>query len=467
MIWEGVQPPSHMTPDEFRRLGRTLVDWIADYHESLEELPIASSCRPGDIRMQLPQHPPKRGEPLERALADLEEIILPGLTHWQSPGFFAFFPANVSFPAILGDLASSGLGVQGMSWSTSPACTELEIHVLDWVAELLNLPSRFTSGGAGGGVIQDTASGGVLCALAAARQRVSAANVVAYASQEAHSSMTKGARIAGYEALRSIEVDANLSLRPDCLADAIRQDQAAGLTPAFVAATAGTTSSNAFDPVSQIAEVCRQQNLWLHVDAAMCGTAALCPEFRWVNDGLDQADSYSFNPHKWMLTNFDCSCFFTADSQSLTTALRADPEYLRDPTAPDVGQMNLRDWQIPLGRRFRALKLWFVIRSYGAEGLQAHVRHHVALSQEFAAWIERHERLDLAFPARLNLVGFRHRDGDEATGKLFERINGSGHALVSHTRVWGRFVIRASIGGTYTKARHVEILKHIINDFVD
>jgi aromatic-L-amino-acid decarboxylase len=457
----------HMTPDEFRRHGHTVVDWIADYYTRIESFPVLSRAEPGQIRASLPAEPPAKGEPFPAILADLEKLILPGITHWQSPNFYAYFPSNASGPAILGDLLSSGLGVQGMLWATSPACTELETHVLDWVAGMLELPEKFLSTSSGGGVIQDTASSASLCALLAARERVTnfASNgrgcdgkLVAYTSSEAHSSLEKAAQIAGIgrDHLRLIEVDNDFAMRPDRLAKQVEQDRRAGLVPCFVCATVGTTSSTAIDPVPQIGHICRERGLWLHVDAAMSGTAALCPEFRHIHAGLEFADSYCFNPHKWMFTNFDCDCFYVADRKALIQTLSVLPEYLRNKATETGAVIDYRDWQIPLGRRFRSLKLWFVIRHYGVEGLQHHIRQHVELAQQFAAWVKKDERFELAAPAPLNLVCFRHRGGDEANRLMMERLNRSGDLYLTHTKLRDRFTLRLCVGQTNTRARHVE-----------
>ena len=455
-----------MSADEFRRHGHAVIDWIADYQERVESFPVLSRSRPGEVRATLPAAPPETGEPFATILADVERVVLPGITHWQSPNFFAFFPANASGPAILGDLLSSGLGVQGMLWATSPACTELETHVLDWLVGMLGLPDRFLSRGAGGGVIQDTASSATLCALLAARERATgfAANetgcdgrLTAYASAQAHSSIEKAVAIAGLgrRNLRLIEVDEHHAMRPDSLARQMRADRAAGLTPAFVCATVGTTSSNAIDPVAAIGRLCRDEGIWLHVDAAMSGTAALCPEFRHIHDGLEQADSYCFNPHKWMFTNFDCDCFYVADRAALIRTLSVLPEYLKNKATESGEVFDYRDWHVPLGRRFRALKLWFVIRHYGVEGLRHHVRRHVALAQEFAGRVAASRRFELAVPAPLNLVCFRHRGGDAINQRLLERLNDSGRLYLSHTVLDGRYTLRLSVGQTHTEARHV------------
>ncbi len=457
----------HMTPEQFRRHGHAVVDWIAEYMERVEDLPVLSRVSPGQILGSLPEHPPEQGDTFSAMMGDLEEIILPGVTHWQSPNFFAYFPANASGPAILGDLLSSGLGVQGMLWSTSPACTELETRVLDWLVEMLGLPEKFLSTGSGGGVIQDTASSAALCALIAARERVTGNStnrtgidrqLMVYASTQTHSSVEKAVRIVGIgsDNLRQIGVDDTFAMRPDLLEAAIAADSAAGRTPLFVCATVGTTSSNAIDPVPAIAEVCRHHGVWLHVDAAMSGTAALVPEYRHIIDGVEAADSFCFNPHKWMFTNFDCDCFWVADRAALINALSILPEYLRNQATQSGAVIDYRDWQVPLGRRFRSLKLWFVIRHYGVAGLRHHVRRHVELAREFASWVVADDRFELAVPPPLNLVCFRHRGGDEINQGIMDRVNATGRAYLTHTKLADRMTLRLAIGSTQTQRRHVE-----------
>ena len=457
----------HMTPEEFRRYGHAVVDWIADYQYRVESLPVLSQAKPGDIRAMLPERPPARGEAFESILGDMNRIILPGVTHWQSPNFFAYFPCNASGAGILGDLLSSGLGVQGMLWSTSPACTELETHVMDWLVSMLGLPEKFLSSRAGGGVIQDTASSAALCAMLAARERCTGyvsnkkgcdGRLVAYVSTQTHSSLQKAAMIAGIgvDNLRAIDVDEKFAMRPDVLAHKIEADRGAGLVPFFVCATVGTTSSNAMDPLPAIADLCKKNNLWMHVDAAMAGTAMLCPEFRQFQNGVENADSYNFNPHKWMFTNFDCSCFWVADRKALIQTLSILPEYLRNQATESGAVVDYRDWHIQLGRRFRALKLWFVIRHYGVEGLQHHVREHVRLAQEFAEWVRKDDTFELAAPVPLNLVCFRHKSGDPANQTIMDRLNQSGDLFLTHTKLNGELTLRLSVGQTHTKARHVE-----------
>jgi aromatic-L-amino-acid decarboxylase len=456
-----------MTTEQFRQHGREVVDWIADYYDKIEQFPVLSQSKPGEVRGALPMEAPQEGESITAMLQDIDKVVLPGITHWQSPNFFAFFPANVSAPSILGDLLSSALGVQGMLWATSPACTELESHILDWLVPMLGLPERFLSSGSGGGVIQDTASSASLCALLAARERATNyssnskgcdGTLVAYTSTQAHSSIEKAAMVAGIgiDNLRLVEVDSDFAMRPESLSEQIRKDQRSGLHPFFVSATVGTTSSNAMDPLPAIGSICREQGLWFHVDAAMSGTAALCPEFRHYQEGVDLADSYTFNPHKWMFTNFDCNCFYVADRKSLINTLSILPEYLRNQATESGAVFDYRDWHIPLGRRFRSLKLWFVIRHYGVKGLQHHVRTHVELAQQFAQWVKTDEHFELCAPVPLNLVCFRYRGSDDDNQQIMNRLNQSGDLYLTHTRLRDRLTLRLCIGQTNTEIRHVE-----------
>ena len=463
------QPKSsfHMSPEEFRNQGHAVVDWIADYYQRIESFPVMSLVNPGEIRARLPKEAPAQPEPFASILGDIERVVLPGITHWQSPNFFAYFPCNASGPAILGDLLSSGFGVQGMLWATSPACTELETHVLDWLVTVLGLPKKFLSSSTGGGVIQDTASSSALCAVLAARERVTSfgANrsgtpqkLVAYTSSQAHSSIEKAVKVAGVgsDNLRLIEVDERFAMRPDVLAATVERDEANGLIPFFVCGTVGTTSSNGMDPLHQIGKVCRKLNLWFHVDSAMSGSAAICPEFRHFQYGIEYADSYCFNPHKWMFTNFDCDCFYVADRKVLIEALSVLPEYLRNKATESGAVIDYRDWHVPLGRRFRALKLWFVLRYYGIEGLQFHIREHVRLAQEFASWVKGDKRFELVVAPPLNLVCFHLNGGDQLNQQLMDALNRSGDLYLTHTKLNGRLVLRMSVGQTNTKQHHLE-----------
>jgi aromatic-L-amino-acid decarboxylase len=462
----------HMTPDELRRWGHEVVDWVADYLATIERHPVVPDVAPGDVRSWLPPAAPEGPEPFAGVLADLDRVVVPATTHWQHPGFHAFFPANTSGPGILADIVSSGLGTQGMLWQTGPALTEVEAHVLDWLVDLMGLPARFLSTGPGGGVIQDSASSATLCALLAARERAifhggALGDLVVYGSTQAHSSLEKGARVAGLrrDQVRLVDVDESFALRPDRLAAMVAEDSAAGRFPCLVMATIGTTSSMAVDPVRAMADIAwdARAPMWLHVDAAMAGSAAVCPELRHLQAGLDRADSYVFNPHKWLFTTFDCSCFWVADRAALVDALSIVPEYLRNPASESGAVIDYRDWQVPLGRRFRALKLWFVVRWYGAEGLRHHVREHVRLAGELADRVAADARLLVAAPPRLNLVCFRHSDGDAATEALHHALNATGRVYLTHTKLDGRYVIRASIGAWTTEQRHVDALWALID----
>ena len=458
-----------MSPEEFRRHGHQVIEWIARYYEGIESFPVLSQVAPGDIRAALPPTPPEHGEGFDAVLADLDRILMPGITHWQHPSFFAYFPANASGPSILGDLLASGLGVQGMLWATSPAATELETHVLDWLADLLGLGDRFRSTGQGGGVIQHTASDAVLAALLAALHRVSAGatetdgvsagRFTVYASEQAHSSVEKACRVAGLgdAALRTLEVDPEtLAARPDHLAERLAADVAAGSTPALVVASVGATGTGALDPVADLAELAHRYGAWLHVDAAWAGVAAVCEELRWINAGVETADSYCTNPHKWLLTNFDCDAFWVADRAALIGALSILPEYLRNPASESGAVLDYRDWHVPLGRRFRAIKLWAVLRWYGAEGLRAHIRKHIGLAQEFASWVAADPRFELLAPHPLSLVTFRLAAGDQATRQAMHDINVSGSAYLTHTTVAGQLGIRLAVGSPMTERRHLE-----------
>jgi aromatic-L-amino-acid decarboxylase len=456
-----------MTPEEFRLWGHRLINWLADYQQQVERYPVRSVLKPGEFRAGLPAHAPESGESFQAILDDLNSKILPGITHWQSPNFFAYFPSNASGFSVLGELVAAGLSVQGMLWETSPACTELETHVLDWLVELLGLPARFRSDSLGGGVIQDSASSALLCALIAARERCTDSNsrlqgndnrLVLYASSEAHSSLEKAAVIAGIglNQVRRIAVDEAHALRVDELQRVLVVDRAAGLIPFMVVATLGTTSSLACDPLPAIGSLCQQEKLWLHVDAAMAGSAALCPEYRYIHEGLDGADSYCFNPHKWLLTNFDCDCFYVADRAALTRALAVTPAYLDNPASESGTVIDYRDWQIPLGRRFRALKLWFVLRGFGAEGLRQNIRHGIALAQSWGETIQAHPDFELACPVAFNLICFRHRLGDAFNQQLESALNNSGKIYLSHTLLDGRYTLRLCVGQSTVKTHHID-----------
>jgi aromatic-L-amino-acid decarboxylase len=453
-----------MKNDDFRLAGHHFVDWIADYFENIEKLPVLSPLEPGDVKKNIPAAPPAKGEAMEGIFRDFERILMPGVTHWQHPGWFAYFPANNSPASVLGEFLTAGLGAQCMVWQTSPAAAELEEVVLDWLRQMTGLPEGFS------GVIQDTASTATLCALLTSRERATGfesneagfrAPLTIYASEEAHSSVAKGVKIAGFgkKNLRRIPTDEGFAIIPEKLEEAMTKDRDAGFVPACVVATVGTTSSGAIDPLKAVGEICRRHGAWFHVDAAWAGTAALLPEKRWILDGVELADSFVFNPHKWMATNFDCSAYFVKDPATLVRTFEIHPEYLK--TGVDAKVNNYRDWGIQLGRRFRALKLWFVIRSYGVEGLQAMVREHLRLATLFKGWVEADGRFALLAPVDLGLVCFRLDDGREESGlddlnrRLLERVNASGRVFLTHTTLRGKYTIRLVVGQRTTEERHV------------
>ena len=465
-----------MELEEFRRHGHEVIDWMVDYLENIEDYPVMSQVAPGAVADQLPDSPPSRGEPFERIMADFQSIIVPGMTHWQNPSFFAYFPANSSPPSVLAEMLTATMGAQCMVWQTSPAAAELEERVMEWLRDMIGLPRGFA------GVIQDSASTSTLCSLLTARERVSnystnqdgltgGDDITAYCSTETHSSIEKGIRIAGIgsDNLRRVPVDGNYAMVPDDLETAIEDDKAAGRTPACVVATIGTTGSTAIDPLKSIGDICSEHGVWLHVDAALAGTALLLPEFRWMIEGIENVDSFVFNPHKWMFTNFDCSAYFVRDPEALIRTFQISPEYLK--TGQDRHVKNYRDWGVQLGRRFRALKLWFVIRSYGVEGLRGMVREHIRLAGKLSERIESCEDFELMAPVPLNTICFRYRppgvEGEElnaVNADLLERLNRTGRLYLTHTKLGGKFILRLVVGQTYVERRHVESAWDLIVD---
>jgi aromatic-L-amino-acid decarboxylase len=468
----------HMTPDQFREVGRRMVDRIADYMERVGDFPVRSRVRPGDVASLLPEHAPERAESWDDILGDLDRVVMPGITHWQSPRFFGYFPCNTSGPAILADMLSDALNAQGMMWSTSPAVTEVETRMLDWMGRALGLPESFLStSGRGAGVIQGTASESSLVCLLAARDRAlrsgratSIEKMAVYTSTQAHSSIAKDARIAGISDahVRLIPTDATYAMDASALARAMRDDASNGLVPIYICATVGTTSSGAIDPVRAIVDAARDHHAWVHVDAAYAGAAAICPEHRApLMDGVEGADSYVFNPHKWLLTTFDCSTLWVRDRKALIDALSITPEYLRNAASDSGAVIDYRDWQIPLGRRFRALKLWFVMRHYGVEGLRAYIREHIRLAHLVESLIDADDRFERPAARCLSLVTFRLKGENARTQTLMERVNASGEAFFSHTILPrapgspgapsapsdGLYTIRMAIGAT-TVAEH-------------
>ena len=458
-----------MTTQEFRTYAHELVDWMADYLQEVEHFPVRAAVAPGDVMTRLPLHPPPEGDPFGSIFADFRNTIVPGMTHWQHPSFFAYFPANNSPPSILAEMLTATMGAQCMSWATSPAATELEERMMQWLGEMTGLPASFT------GVIQDTASTATLCAILTARERRTEFRVNAegfprgrrftvYTSTETHSSIERAVKIAGLgaAALRKLPVDARFAMVPEELESAITGDLSRGFEPLCAVATIGTTGSTAIDPLKPIGEICRRHGIWLHVDAAYAGTALILPEKRWMIDGIALADSFVFNPHKWMFTNFDCSAYFVKDPGSLVRTFEILPEYLKTPEAERVN--NYRDWGIQLGRRFRALKLWFVIRSFGVEGLRERIRSHLAFAQSFAQSVAQERDFEVLAPVPLAAVCFRYHPAgtdDAATldminSALLEELNRSGRLFMTHTRLNGRFALRLVASQTSVTQQHVD-----------
>lgn len=458
----------HMTPEEFREHGHAVVDWVAQYMARVGELPVQAKVEPGDVRAMLPPAAPEDPEPFEALVRDLDAVVLPGITHWQSPGWFAYFPANTSPPSILAELVTAALGTQGMLWATGPSVTEIEAHVLDWLVDLLGLPKEWkTAGGPGGGVIQMSASDSTHVAHVVARQLAvdrgaSIDDVVAYSSSQAHSSIEKGARVAGIRHVRLIDVDARFALRPSVLEAAIEQDVARDLVPAIVTSAIGTTATAAVDPVGMVATIARRHGLWHHVDAAYAGSAMICPEFRVHQQGVERADSYVFDPHKWMFTSLDCSVFWVANRAPLIRAMSIVRPYLENAASASGDVIDYRDWHVPLGRRFRALKLWWVLRSYGARGIRHHIREHVRLAQRFGEMVDEHPLLVRTAPVSFGLVCFAHVDGTGATNALAEAINGAGDVYVTPSTIDEQRFLRVSVGATATTEHNVDRLWSII-----
>ncbi|QJY48339.1 pyridoxal-dependent decarboxylase [Pseudonocardia broussonetiae] len=465
---------SDLDPEEFRRLGHAVVDWVAGYRAGIGEHPVRAQVEPGWVRERMPALP-EQPQPFDALLAELDRVVVPATTHWQAPGFFGYFPANASLHSVLGDLLSGGLGVQGMLWSTSPAATEVEQVLLDGLADALGLDPAYTWAGGGGGTIADSASSAALVALLAALHRTSGGawrergvdgTERVYVTAETHSSLAKAVRVAGLgaAALRIVPPSpGSLAMSAQAFAEMAAEDVAAGLRPVLVCPTIGTTGTGAVDPVREIALAAREhgtpgREIWVHVDAAWAGVAALCPEHRDVIDGVELADSFCTDAHKWLLTAFDASLLWVRDAAALPAALSITPEYLRN-SATDSGEVvDYRDWQVPLGRRFRALKLWSVLHGFGLEGVRAHLRGHVALAAELESWIVAEPGFELAVPRSLSLVCLRLSAGDEATRALLERVNATGRVLLTHTVVDGRYVIRVAIGSVATEREHVEEL---------
>jgi len=464
-----------MDAKEFREKAHSFVDWMADYIENIEQYPVKSQVEPGQIFGQLPAEPPTRAHSMVNIFKDFEEILMPGITHWQSPNFFAYFPANSSYPSVLAEMLTATLGAQCMKWETSPAAAELEELVMSWLKQMCGIPKNFH------GVIQDTASTATLAAILTAREKASNFQVNeigftdqkklrVYASEETHSSIEKAVKIAGLgrQNLVKVGVDEYFAMEAKALDVAIKMDIEAGYQPMCVVATIGTTGSTAIDPLADITRICRKHDIWLHVDAAFAGTALLLEEYRWMIEGIEEVDSFVFNPHKWMFTNFDCSAYFVKDKTALLNTLQIVPEYLR---TGQQGKVNdYCDWGIPLGRRFRALKLWFVIRTYGMDGLKEKIRFHIELANKLASKIKRNDDFELLAPVSLNLVCFRYRpdwtDDEEKLNEinqdLLQKINKTGKIYLTHTKLKGKYTLRMVTANINLKERHIEAAMEII-----
>ncbi|MDX1902651.1 MAG: aminotransferase class I/II-fold pyridoxal phosphate-dependent enzyme [Thermonemataceae bacterium] len=453
---------------DFRKIAHQIADWMADYLENVEHYPVKSQVKPKEIYEALPEEMPSQSEDFGSILTDFQEIILKGITHWQSPNFFAYFPANSSYESVLAEMLTATLGVQGMIWETSPAATELEEKVLDWLKKAAALPASWQ------GVIQDTASSATLVALLTAREAKTNFQINekgfaeqnkfrVYASEQTHSSIEKAVKIAGFgrENIVYIPTDEKFALIPSFLEQAIQNDLEKGFIPLCVVATIGTTSSTAIDPLAKITAITEKYQIWLHIDAAYAGTAMLLPEYRYMLKGIEKADSYVFNPHKWLFVNFDCSAYFVKDEKLLKKTFEILPEYLK--TEQDKQVNNYRDWGIPLGRRFRALKLWFVLRSFGLRAIQKKIREHIQLAQSLRKIIEQNADFEMLAPTNLNLLCFRYKNDQETeealnifNENLLKNINNSGRAYLSHTKLNGKYALRMVIGQTYVLQKHVE-----------
>lgn len=462
-----------LSPEQFRNYGKQVIDWIADYLATREKYPVLAQVQPGDIKRQLPALPPSKPESMESILGDFDRIIMPGITHWNHPRYFAYFDSSGSAPGILGELLTATLNVNAMLWRTSPSATELEEVVMIWFRQMLGLPDTME------GVITDGASASSLLAIVAAREaldldvrkrgmagRADLPRLRMYTSEQAHSSVEKAGIVLGLgtQGVRKIAVDDEYRMNPAALAAAIDEDRRAGWLPFCVAATVGTTGTTSIDPVGEIADVCERERLWLHVDGAYGGTAAIVPEMRHVLDGCERADSIVINPHKWMFVPLDCSAFYTRHIDTLKRAFSLIPEYLRTSEGDADAVKNYMDYGIQLGRRFRALKLWFVIRSYGVEGLAAHIREHCRLAREFAAWIDADARFERLAPVPFSTVCFRYRpqgvndetELEKINAKLMDAVNASGEIFISHAKIGDVFILRLAIDNMDTRARHVE-----------
>ncbi|XVF21494.1 hypothetical protein REPUB_Repub12eG0094900 [Reevesia pubescens] len=471
-----------MDAEQLREYGHKMVDFIADYYKTIENFPVLSQVEPGYLRDLLPDSAPNQPDLFQHVLDDIQSKILPGVTHWQSPNYFAYYPSNSSVAGFLGEMLSAGVNIVGFSWITSPAATELEMIVLDWLAKMLNLPEDFLSAGQGGGVIQGTASEAVLVVLLAARDKVlrrvgkgALEKLVVYASDQTHSALQKACQIGGIhpENCRLVKANSstNYALSPELLSETISQDLAVGLIPFFLCATVGTTSSTAVDPLLALGKIAKSNGMWFHVDAAYAGSACVCPEFRHYIDGVEEADSFNMNAHKWFLTNFDCSVLWIKDRSALVQALSTNPEFLKNKASQTNLVVDYKDWQIPLGRRFRSLKLWMVLRLYGLENLQCYIRNHIKLAKHFEDLVAQDPRFEVVTPRLFSLVCFRllpppndEYHGNKLNHELLDAVNSTGNVFISHTVLSCKYILRFAVGAPLTEEKHVNAAWKVLQD---
>ncbi|KAJ4832794.1 Tyrosine decarboxylase 2 [Turnera subulata] len=470
-----------LEPKEFSQESKKVIDFIADYYSNIEKYPVLSQVKPGYLKTELPDSAPYSPEPLEDILNDIDAKLMPGFTHWQSPNFFAYFQINASTAGFLGEMLCSGFNIINFCWLASPAATELEILVMDWMAKMLQLPPSFMSSGNGGGVLQSSTCEAIVCTLAAARDKVLAevgyeaiTKLVVYSSDQTHSSLQKGVKIVGIPPsnVRCLPTafSEGFSLSPQTLEEAIRKDIMSGFIPLYLCGTVGTTACGAVDPIEKLGKVARKYNLWFHIDAAYAGSACICPEFRHYLDGVELADSLSMNPHKWFLTNMDCCCLWVKNPDSLIDSLSTNPEYLRNAPSESGNVVDYKDWQIPLSRRFRAMKLWVVIRRHGLATLRFHIRSDVKLATYFESKVAKDSRFEMVVPRKFALVCFRlkagkdSKDDENLNKKLLQEVNESGNAFMTHAVVGGVYFIRCAVGSTLTEERHVEGLWKLIQE---
>ncbi|KAM0053762.1 putative carboxy-lyase [Helianthus debilis subsp. tardiflorus] len=470
-----------LDPEEFRRQAHLVVDFLADYYLNIENYPVCSQVEPGFLTKTMPLTAPLQPEPIETILQDVHKHIIPGLTHWQSPGFFAYFQSNASTGNFLGEMLLTGFNSVGFNWLASPAATELEVVVMEWLLKLLQLPKSFSFSSDGGGVIHGSTCESFVCTLVAAREKklgqreANLGKLVVYCSDQTHFSLQKACRVVGISPhnVRSIQTkkSMNFQLSPGALLTAIESDVRAGLIPLYVCLTLGTTSTTAVDPLLALSEIAKRFLMWVHVDAAYAGSACICPEFRHFLDGVEGANSFSFNPHKWFLTTLDCCCLWVKDQTDLTKALSNDPELLKNKASDTKSVVDYKNWQIALSRRFRAMKLWMVIRSYGVTGLQEVIRKHVKLAKHFEALLIADKRFEVVVPRNFATVCFKvlapngsNEDSKRLTQTLLDSLNASGLVYMTHAVIEGVYVIRVAIGATLTEEKHVRMLWDMVQE---